>query len=93
MAESQAVAIKKGTGMIAGIIACILAVLGILFFGTIFVPLAALVAIFGTIIAIKNRNWAGIGVNALAWVLTIIGLITSPMLLGIIGMAGMTVSQ
>jgi hypothetical protein len=85
MSEAQAVVAQPGTGMVAGIIACVLAVLGILFFGTIFVPLAAIVAIFGTIIAIKNKNGAGIGVNVLAWLLTIVGLATSPVLLGIIG--------
>ena len=73
--------------MVAGIIACILAVLGILFLGTIFVPIAAIVALIGTIIAVKNKNGAGIGVNILAWVLTIIGLFTSPILLGIIGLS------
>ena len=73
--------------MTAGIIACILAVLGILFLGTIFVPIAAIVALIGSIIAIKNKNLAGIGVNILAWVLTIIGLFTSPVLLGIIGLS------
>jgi len=73
--------------MVAGVIACVLAVLGILFLGTIFVPLAAIVALTGTIIAIKNKNIAGIGVNVLAWILTILGLITSPVLLGIIGLS------
>ena len=70
--------------MTAGVIACILAVLGILFLGTIFVPIAAITALTGTIIAVKNKNVAGIGVNVLAWVLTIVGLITSPVLLTII---------
>lgn len=87
MTTSQAVSAKQGTGMVAGIIACALAVLGILFFGIVFVPLAAIVAVFGTIIAIKNKNLAGIGVNALAWVLTIVGLATSPLLLATIGLA------
>ena len=62
--------------MVAGIIACVLAVLGILFLGIVFVPLAALVALFGTIIAVKNRNVGGIGVNVLAWVLVLVGLFT-----------------
>ena len=89
MSEVQAAAVPKqpGTGMIAGIIACVLAVLGILFLGFIFVPLAAVVAMVGTVIAIKNGNGAGIGVNVLAWVLTLIGLYTSPVLLGMIGYA------
>ena len=75
---------NKGTGVVAGIIACVLAVLGILFLGTIFVPIAAIVALIGTIIAIKNGNAAGIGVNILAWVLTVIGVYTSPVLLALI---------
>ncbi len=84
MSESK----KAGTGLIAGIIACILAVLGILFLGIVFVPLAAIVALIGTIIAVKNKNMAGIGVNVLAWVLVIIGLMTSPILLATLGFAG-----
>ncbi|WP_018234258.1 hypothetical protein [Thioalkalivibrio thiocyanodenitrificans] len=80
MIESQ-LEPRSGSGLVAGIIACVLAVLGIVTIGFIFVPLAAIVAIFGTIIAIKNMNIAGIGVNVLAWVLTILGLVTSPVLL------------
>lgn len=86
--EKTVVVVKKGTGMVAGIIASVLAVLGILFFGTVFVPLAAITAIIGTIIAVKNKNIGGIGVNILAWILIIIGLVTSPMLLGMLGLAG-----
>lgn len=82
MSENQK---PVGSGMIAGIIACLLAVLGILFLGTIFVPLAAITALIGTIIAVKNKNIKGIGVNVLAWILTLIGLFTSPILLGILG--------
>lgn len=88
MSEAQEVTIaKQGTGIVAGIIACALAVIGILFLGTIFVPIAAIVALVGTITAINNKNGAGLGVNVLAWVLTIVGLLTSPMLLGIIGLS------
>jgi len=47
--EKTVVVVKQGTGMVAGIIASVLAVLGILFFGTVFVPLAAITAIIGTI--------------------------------------------
>lgn len=77
---------QAGTGMVAGIIACVLAVLGILFLGTVFVPIAALTALIGTIIALKNKSIPGIGVNILAWVLTVIGLFTSPVLLGLLGL-------
>ncbi|TNH08860.1 hypothetical protein [Testudinibacter sp. TR-2022] len=77
---------KTNSGMVAGIIACVLAVLGILFLGVIFIPLAAIVAIFATVTAVKNKNIAGIGVSVLAWILTIIGLFTSPLLLGMLGL-------
>lgn len=78
---------NRGTGLIAGVIACVLAVLGILFLGIVFVPLATVVAVVGTVIAIKNRNAAGIGVNMLAWVLILLGFFTSPLLLGALGVA------
>ncbi|MGV6988335.1 hypothetical protein ACWA5Z_04980 [Testudinibacter sp. P80/BLE/0925] len=57
---------KTNSGMIAGIISCVLAVLGILFLGFIFIPLAAIVAIFATVTAVKNKNLAGIGASVLA---------------------------
>ena len=79
--------VNRGTGMVAGIIACILAVLGILFLGIVFVPLAALVALIGTIIAVKNRNMGGIGVNVLAWILVLVGLFTSPFLMMALGVS------
>lgn len=85
MSEQQSVANRPG--VLPGIIACLLAVVGILFLGTIFVPIATMVAIIGTIIAIKHKNSAGIGINVLAWVLIIVGLFTSPVLLGIIGLS------
>jgi len=74
--------------MTAGIIASVLAVLGILFLGVVFIPLAIIVALLGTFISIKNKNTAGIGVNVLAWVLIIVGFITSPALLMVIGLSG-----
>ena len=83
----QIVVVKQGSGLVAGVIAIVFAIVGILFFGIIFVPLAALVAIFGTVIAIKNRNIAGIGVNVLAWLLVIVGFISSPLLLATLGFA------
>ena len=76
---------SRNSGMVAGIIACVLAVLGILFLGIVFVPLAAIVALIGTISAVKGRNIAGIGFNVLAWVLVLIGFFTSPLLLAAIG--------
>jgi len=74
------------TGVVPGIIACVFAVLGIFTMGMVFVPLAAIVTLVGTIIAAKNTHWGGIGVNVLAWVLTLVGLFTSPALLAILGL-------
>ncbi|MFZ7108916.1 hypothetical protein [Avibacterium avium] len=90
---TQNVQTKVGTGLVAGLIACVLAVLGILFLGFIFVPLAFITVLIGTIIAVKNRNMAGIGVNILAWVLVLIGLMTSPVLLSAIGLGAVGVAQ
>ena len=84
---NQTISSTKGTGIIAGIISCILATLGILFFGTFFILIAVIIAFIGTIKAIKNMNIAGIGVNILAWLLIIFGLVTSPMLLTIVGLS------
>jgi hypothetical protein len=72
-------------GMLAGIIACILAVLGILFLGFVFVPIALVVAIIGTILAVKAKAVASIGVNILALILVVAGFATSPVLLALIG--------
>ncbi len=86
--EAQAIAdaiTRKGAGKTAGIIACILAICGILFLGIVFIPLAVIVALVGTIVAIKNSNLSGIGICVLAWVLIVIGFITSPLLLAAIG--------
>ncbi|MEM6484357.1 MAG: pilin [Pseudomonadota bacterium] len=82
--KQQVVITKQRPGNVWGIIASIFAVLGIFTIGTIFVPIAALVALVGTIISVKNKNGTGIGISVLAWVLTIVGLITSPVLLAII---------
>lgn len=80
----------KGGGVVPGVIACALAVLGIVTIGFVFVPLAALLACIGTVIAIKDQSGAGIGVNALAWVLTLLGVMTSPSLLILLGVAALS---
>lgn len=77
---------NTNNGLLANIIACVLAVLGILFLGIVFVPLAAITAIIGSIKAFKSRNLSSIGVNILAWILVLIGFFTSPLLLGAVGL-------
>ncbi|MGX2970621.1 hypothetical protein [Ursidibacter sp. B-7004-1] len=83
----------KSSGLVAGVIACVLAVLGILFLGIVFIPLAAITATIGSVTAIKHKNLAGIGVNIFAWLLTLVGLFTSPILLAAIGLGGIGLSQ
>lgn len=88
--EAQAIAdaiTKKGAGKTAGIIACVLAICGILFIGILFIPLAIIVALVGTFVAIKNKNPSGMAVCLLAWVLITVGFFTSPFLIGAIGLA------
>jgi len=75
---------NRSSGQMAGLIACVLAVLGILFLGIIFVPLAAIVALIATVLAVKNKHWGGIGVALLAWILTAVGLSLSPFLWGLL---------
>lgn len=76
---------NRRSGLMAGLIACGLFVLGILFLGIVFVPLAAIVALIATVLAVKNKHWGGILVAVLAWILTVIGLTTSPVLLIFLG--------
>ncbi len=80
MSEESSVAKKGSDGIIPGAIACVFAVLGIFLFGVIFVPLAAIVAIISTILAIKSKNVGSIGLSIAAWILTAVGFFTSPVL-------------
>ena len=79
----------RNTGVLPGIIACVLAILGIFTIGFVFIPLAAIVALVGTIVAIINGNIGGIGIAILAWILTFVGLILSPVLLSALGLAAL----
>jgi hypothetical protein len=80
MSDLQQVIIveRKRTGVIAGVIAGVLALLGIFSFGIVFVPLAIIVALIGSIVAVKNFNIGGVGVNVLSWVLIGVGVAVSP---------------
>jgi len=86
--EKQIVYVQaKRPGMVMGIIAVILAILGFLTFAILFVPFAIIFAAIGLIVAIKNANGAAIGVNILAWILIIIDFVVSPSLWVLIGMS------
>lgn len=71
-------------GKMAGIISCILSVLGILTLGFIFIPISFIVLLVASFFAIKNKDISSIGIVILGWVLLIIGLCTSPILLNMI---------
>jgi len=89
MAEIAIAEKSQGDGIFLGLIACLLAVKGILIAGTFLVPLAAMVALFGTLIAMKAGSLAGVGVAILAWVLVIMALLTSPFIFAVfMGLVG-----
>jgi hypothetical protein len=66
--------------MILGILGCVFGILGILTFGFIFVPIAALCAVLGFITSIVGRNGPGFFVCLIAGLLTVIGYAVSPSL-------------
>lgn len=83
--EKEIVYVTKETpGLMTGIIASVLAILGIFTLGFVFIPIATFIALIGSFIAVKHKNSTGIAMNALAWILIIVGFMTSPFLLGII---------
>lgn len=75
---------KNGSSdILVGLAACVLACKGMLIAGEVFAPLAAMVALFGTLLAMKNGNLAAIGVGILAWLLVIVALLTSPLIFAV----------
>lgn len=83
--EKEIVYVTKATpGLMTGIIASVLAILGIFTLGFVFIPIAILIAMIGSLLALKHKNSTGIAMNALAWILIVVGFMTSPFLLGII---------
>lgn len=70
---------------VLGILSIVFAILGIFFLGIVFVPLAFLCAIAATYQAVKKQ--ASLVIAVLAWILTIVGLMTSPVLLATIGIS------
>lgn len=91
MAEREVLYVKtNNAGSTAGIVACVFAALGIVTFSVVFVPLAAIIAVFGLVGAILQMNVSGIGFNLFAWLLILVGIVTSPVLIAFILMvAGM----
>lgn len=73
-------------GVLAGLLGCILALLGIFTVGVVFVPLAAICALVGLVRASNPLSGAGIGVSLLAIALSVVGFFTSPVLWVAIGL-------
>ena len=74
-----------------GILAIVFAILGIFFLGIVFVPLAILLSAVATYKAVKKQS--SLIVAIIAWILTIIGLFTSPLLLATLGFTSATLAQ
>lgn len=68
---------------VIGILAIVFAIIGIFLLDIVFVPLAFILSIVATYQATKKK--ASLIIAVLAWVLTIVGLATSPVLLAAIG--------
>lgn len=82
MGDREVIDVKtNNAGSTAGILSCVFSVLGIVTFSVVFIPLAAILAIFGLLSAILQMNISGIGLNLFAWLLVVIGIITSPVLI------------
>jgi hypothetical protein len=76
---------RGNPGLLAGLLGCALAILGIFTLGFVFVPLAALCALVGLLRGISAFNASGIGTSLLAACLCLFGFASSPVLLGIAG--------
>jgi hypothetical protein len=84
---------RRNQGVIAGVLACIFAVLGIFTFGILFVPMAAVCGVLGILRGAVAFNISGIALSALGIVLTIAGVAASPSLLLALGLTLATNSQ
>lgn len=67
-------------GVVAGLLGCGLAVIGIFTIGFVFVPLAAICSMVGVVRGVIGRNGGGIGVSLLGLALTVAGFVLSPSL-------------
>lgn len=83
-APSRVIVETRGhAGLLAGLLSCILAILGIFTLAFVFIPLAVLCAIVGLLRGISAFNASGIGISLLAGCLCVFGFLTSPVLLGL----------
>jgi hypothetical protein len=78
--NGQTVVVRSRPGILAGLLGCAFAVLGILTFGFVFVPLAAVCSFIGFVRGVGGLSVAGIGVSVLGCILTVVGFAVSPTL-------------
>jgi hypothetical protein len=76
---------SRTEGVVAGLMACIFAALGIFTLGIVFVPLAALCSAIGLLLAMAGRSGSGFAISTLGGVLTVIGFVFSPGLWLLVG--------
>ena len=79
-------------GLVAGVLGCIFAILGIFTSGLIFVPLAAVCSLIGMLRGVTCLSPTGLGCSLLAAALTIWGFVVSPSLWLLVG-AGILASH
>jgi hypothetical protein len=85
---------RRPPGLTAGFLGCVLAVLGILTFGFVFVPVAIVCTLVGLVRGVTARDAIGTGISLLAACLCIVGFASSPTLLAIAALvATNTLSQ
>jgi hypothetical protein len=82
--SSQTIVYRGSPGMVAGILGCVFGVLGIFTVELIFVPLAAVCSVVGLA---RGFGFPGFGVSVIGSVLTIIGAVTSPTVLLMLGIS------
>ena len=72
---------RGGTpGLLLGIFGCVFGVLGILSFGLLFTPIAALFILLGRLLAIGGLSPTGMLVSLVGCFLTLAGFVVSPSL-------------
>jgi hypothetical protein len=83
----RVVIVRRGSpGLLAGLLACIFAVLGIFTLGFIFVPIAALCSLIGLINGAAHLCASGFFVSLLGAFLMVVGFLHSPALWLILGL-------
>ena len=72
-------------GQMAAILGIVFGFISIFILGILFVPLAAICTGIGLYRSIKHKYMPAIGMSALAFIFTLVGLFTSPSLLLLLG--------